>query len=96
MRCGGASGARNWRGAAEMADGGGQRSSDKVVERRREQECGCARGDRRKEKFIGHIPKLKRDVQAGGKQLLVVDGARGGSGGQRRNASARGGASGVG
>jgi hypothetical protein len=73
----------------------GQRSSDEVVERRREQECGCARGDRRKEKFTGRVPKLKRGVQAGGKQLLVVDGMRGGSGGQRRDAFARGGASGV-
>jgi hypothetical protein len=36
VRCGGAGGARNWRGgAAEAADGGGQRSSGKVVERRR-------------------------------------------------------------
>jgi hypothetical protein len=97
MRRGGAGGARNWRGeAAETAVGGGQRSSSEVVKRRREQECGCARGDRRKEKFTGHIPKLKRGVRAGGKQLLVVDGARGGSGGQRRKASARGGASGVG
>jgi hypothetical protein len=45
MRCGGAGGARNWRGgAAETADGGGQRSCGEVVERRREHECGCARG----------------------------------------------------
>jgi hypothetical protein len=48
MRRGSAGGARNWRGAAETADGGGQRSSGEVVERRREQECGCARGDRRR------------------------------------------------
>jgi hypothetical protein len=46
------------------------------------------RGDRRKEKFTGHVPKLKRGMQAGGKQLLVVDGLRGGLGGQRRDASA--------
>jgi hypothetical protein len=32
----------------------------------------------------------------GGKQLLVIDDARGGSGGQRRDAFARGGANGVG
>jgi hypothetical protein len=97
MRCSDAGGARNWRGeAAETADGGGQKSSGEVVERRREQECGCARGDRRKEKFTGRVPKLKRGVRAGGKQLLVVDSARGGSGEQRRDASARGGASGVG
>jgi hypothetical protein len=71
MRCGGAGGARNWRGgAAEMADGGGQRSSGKVVERRREQEYGCVRGDGRKEKFTGRVPKLKRGGRAGGKQLL--------------------------
>jgi hypothetical protein len=57
VRCGDAGGARNWRGgAAETADGGGQRSSGEVVERRREQECGCARGKRRREKFTGHIP----------------------------------------
>jgi hypothetical protein len=36
VRCGGAGGARNWRGgAAEAADGGGQRSSGEVVEPRR-------------------------------------------------------------
>jgi hypothetical protein len=36
VRCGGASGAQNWRGgAADAADGCGQRSSDEVVERRR-------------------------------------------------------------
>jgi hypothetical protein len=79
-----------------MADGGGQRSSSEVVERRREQECECARGDRRREKFTGLVPKLKRGAWAGGKQLLVIDGARGGSGGQRHDASARGEASGVG
>jgi hypothetical protein len=56
----------------------------------------CARGDRRKKKFAGRVPRLKRGMRAGGKQLLVVDGARGGSGGQRRDASARGGTSGVG
>jgi hypothetical protein len=56
----------------------------------------CARGDKRKEEFTGRIPKLKKNAQAGGKQLLAVDGTRGGSGGQRRDASARGGASGVG
>jgi hypothetical protein len=97
MRCSSAGGAQNWRGeTAETADGGGQRSSGEVVERRREQECGCARGDRRKKKFTGRVPKLKRGVWAGDKQLLVVDDARGGSGGQRHDASARGGASGVG
>jgi hypothetical protein len=96
MRRGGAGGAQNWRGgAAETADGGGQRSSGEVVERGKEQECGCARGKRRKEKFTGCIPKLKRGVRVGGKQLLAVDGARGGSGGRWCNASARGGASGV-
>jgi hypothetical protein len=56
----------------------------------------CVRGDRRKKKFTGCIPKLKRGVRAGTKQLLVVNGARGGSGGKRRDASAQGGASGVG
>jgi hypothetical protein len=55
----------------------------------------CARGDRRKKKFTGRIPELKRGTRVGGKQLLAVDGARGSSGGQCRNASARGGASGV-
>jgi hypothetical protein len=89
VRCGGAGGARNWRGeAAETVDGGGQRSSGEVVERRREQECGCPRGDRRKEKVTGRISKLKRGVRAGGKQLLVVDGVHGGSGRQRRDAFA--------
>jgi hypothetical protein len=97
VRCGGAGGARNWRGgAAETVDGGGQRSSGEVVERRREQECGCARGNRRRDKFTGHVPKPKRGMRAGGKQLLAVDSARGGSGGQRRDVSALGGASGVG
>jgi hypothetical protein len=47
-------------------------------------------------KFTGCVPKPKRGVQAGGKQLLVVDGARGGSGGQQRDVSVRGGASVVG
>jgi hypothetical protein len=78
-----------------MADGGGQRSSGEVVERGKEPECGCAQGDRRKDKFTVRVPKLKRGVRAGGKQLLVVNDARGGSGGRQRNASARGGASGV-
>jgi hypothetical protein len=97
VRCGGAGGARNRRGgAAETADGGGQRSSGEVVERRREQECGCARGKRRRKKFTGRVPMLKRGAWAGGKQLLVVDGAHGGSGGQRRDASTRGETSGVG
>jgi hypothetical protein len=49
-----------------------------------------------KEKFIGRVPKLKRGGRAGNKQLLAVDGARGGSGGRQCNASAQGGASGVG
>jgi hypothetical protein len=45
MRCGGAGGAQNWRGgAAETADGGGQRSSGEVVERGKEQECGARKG----------------------------------------------------
>jgi hypothetical protein len=79
-----------------MADGGGQSSSGEVVEWGKEQECGCARGKRRKEKFTGRIPKLKRGVRAGGKQLLAVNSARGSSGGHRRDASAQGGASGVG
>jgi hypothetical protein len=97
MRCSGAGGAQNWRGgAAETADGGGQRSSGEVVEREKEQECRCTRGDRRKEKFTWRVPKIKRGVRADSKQLLLVDGARGGSGGQRGNASARGEASGVG
>jgi hypothetical protein len=97
VRCGGAGGARNWRGgAAEAAEGGGQRSSGEVDERRREQECGCTRGNKRRKKFTGHIPKPKRGTRAAGKQLLAVDSARGGSGGQRRDASVRGGASGVG
>jgi hypothetical protein len=97
VKCGGVGGSRNWRGgAAETANGSGQRSSGEVVERGKEQECGCARGNRRKEKFTGCVPKLKRGARAGGKQLLAVDSARGGSGRQRRNASVRGGASGVG
>jgi hypothetical protein len=55
----------------------------------------CTRGNRRKKKFTRHVPELKRGARAGGKQQLVVDGARGGSGGRQRNASARGGTSGV-
>jgi hypothetical protein len=96
IRCGGAGGARNWRGAAETANGDGQRSSGEVVERGKEQECGCTRGDIRREKFTRRVPKLKRGARVGGKQLLVVDGARGGSGGKRHDVSARRGASGVG
>jgi hypothetical protein len=97
VRCSGAGGARNWRGgAAEAADSGRQRSSSEVVERRKEQECGCMRGNKRRDKFTGRVPKPKRGTRAGGKQLLVVDGARGGSSGQQRDASARGGASGYG
>jgi hypothetical protein len=97
MRRGGAGGTRNWRGAAAVtADSDGKMSSGEVVEQRREQECGCVRGDRKREKFTGRVPKLKRGVRVGGKQLLVVDGARGGSGGQRCDASARGGTNGGG
>jgi hypothetical protein len=97
MRRGGAGGAQNWRGgAAETADGGGQRSSGEVVERGKEQECGCARGDRRREKFTRRVPNLKRGMRAGSKQRLAVNGARGGSGGKRRDMSAREGANGVG
>jgi hypothetical protein len=55
----------------------------------------CVRGNGRKEKFPRRVPMLKRGARAGGKQLLAVDSARGGSGGRRRNASVRGGASGV-
>jgi hypothetical protein len=47
-------------------------------------------------KFTGRVPKPKRGARAGGKQLLVVDGTRGGLGEQRRDVSARGGSSGVG
>jgi hypothetical protein len=97
MRCGGAGGAQNWRGgAAETVDGSGQRSSGEVVDGEKKQECACVRGDRRKEKFTRHVPRLKRGERVGAKQLLAVDSARGGSGGQRRDVSARGGASGVG
>jgi hypothetical protein len=69
---------------------------DKVVEWRRKKEYGCARGNRRREKLTRRVPKPKRGVRAGSKQLLVVDSVRGGSGGQRRDASTRGGSSGVG
>jgi hypothetical protein len=55
---------------------------------------------RAREKKKGEVhwahSKVKRGKRAGGKQLLAVDGARGGSGGQRDDASARGGASGIG
>jgi hypothetical protein len=71
------------------------------VELRRSNRAGrrtgmrCARGNRRKKKFTRRVPELKRGARVGGKQLLAVNGARGGSGGQRRNASARGGSIGV-
>jgi hypothetical protein len=53
MRRGGAGGAQNWRGGAvETADGGGHRSSSKVVERGKEQECRC--GERRS--LLGAFP----------------------------------------
>jgi hypothetical protein len=82
MRCSGAGGAQNWRrGAVEVPDGDGQRSSGKVVERGKERECGCARGNRRREKFTGRIPNLKRGTRVGSKQLLAVDSARDGSAG---------------
>jgi hypothetical protein len=55
----------------------------------------CVRGNRRKEMFTGRVHELKRGTRAGGKQLLAVDGSRGGSGGRRRNASEREGANGV-
>jgi hypothetical protein len=43
VRCGGAGRARNWRGgAAEMADGGEQRSSGEVVERGKTTGMRCA------------------------------------------------------
>jgi hypothetical protein len=54
------------------------------------------RGNRRREKFTGHVPKTKRGTRVGGKQLLVVDGVRGSSGRQRHDAFSRGGASRVG
>jgi hypothetical protein len=66
------------------------------AEKEKEQEVGCARGNRRRENFTRRVPKSKRGTRAGGKQLLAVDGTRGGSGGQRRDAFARGGGSGVG
>jgi hypothetical protein len=57
VRCGGAGGARNWRGgAAEMADGGGQRSSGEVVERGKEQECGAREGIKEKRRLLGASP----------------------------------------
>jgi hypothetical protein len=40
MRCGGASGAQNWRGGeVKTVDGVGQRSSGEIVEWGKEQEC---------------------------------------------------------
>jgi hypothetical protein len=39
----------------------------------------CVRGNKRKEMFTGRVPVLKRGARAGGKQLLAVDGARGGA-----------------
>jgi hypothetical protein len=39
----------------------------------------CVRGNGRKEMFTGHILALKRGARAGGKQLLAVDGVRGGA-----------------
>jgi hypothetical protein len=54
------------------------------------------RGNGGKEKFPRCVPTLKRGARAGGKQLRAVDGARGGSGERRRDAFARGEASGVG
>jgi hypothetical protein len=64
VRCGGAGGVRDWRGGvAEVADHDGQRSSGKVVKRRREEECGCARGNKRRMKFTGRVPKPKRGTR---------------------------------
>jgi hypothetical protein len=58
MRRGGAGGARNWRGGvAETADGGGQRSSGEVVQRRRELECGCAQGIEQRRSLLGAFPR---------------------------------------
>jgi hypothetical protein len=94
VRCGGAGGARNWReGAAEAADSGGQRSSGEVVERRRKKDrnAGVHEGIEEGRSSLGafqsqkeargHIPKPKRGAWTGGKQLLAVNDARGGSGG---------------
>jgi hypothetical protein len=57
MRWGGAGGAQNWRGgAAETADGGGQRSSGEVVERGKEQECGVREGIEERRSLLGAYP----------------------------------------
>jgi hypothetical protein len=57
MRCGGAGGARNWRGGvAKMADGGGQRSSGEVVERGKEQECYAHEGIEERRSLLGAFP----------------------------------------
>jgi hypothetical protein len=54
VRCGGAGGARNWRGgAAETADGGGQRSSGEVVERGKEQERDAREGTEERRSLLG-------------------------------------------
>jgi hypothetical protein len=54
VRCRGAGEARNWRGgAAETADGSGQRSSDEVVKRSREQECGACEGTKERRCSLG-------------------------------------------
>jgi hypothetical protein len=73
----------------EAADGGGQRSSGEVVERKREQECGCARGNKRRMKFTGRVPKPKkrrvgrRQAAAGGRRRAWWLGQRTGLGKQR-------------
>jgi hypothetical protein len=57
MRCGGADGARNWRGgAAEVADGGGQWSSGEVVGRGEEQECDAHEGTEERRSLLGMSP----------------------------------------
>jgi hypothetical protein len=58
VTCGSAGGAQNWRGgAAETADGGGQRSCGEVVERGiKEQECGAREGIKEKRRLLDASP----------------------------------------
>jgi hypothetical protein len=65
------------------------------AEKEKNSNAGAREGLEEGRSSLGAFPKPKRGTRAGGKQLLVVDGARGGLGRQRRNVSTRG-ASGVG
>jgi hypothetical protein len=86
VRCGGAGGARNWRGgAAQAVDGGGQRSSGEVVERRRKKNrnAGAREGIEEGRSSLGTFQSQKgarRRAASGCWRSMARVAARAGSG----------------